>query len=199
MATAAIAAAAADREGLMLNRLRQACRFFALGALLAWAAGGWTAPAAAAAAVAQSSGQTVVVPVYSHIFIGDRAAEFNLAATLSIRNIDPERSLSVISADYHDSGGRLLRRRERHQRRVRGQLPRALGRRNRRRAAGHRMPHDRRALRPGHLHRQSGPGRSGSPPAHGQVQGSRRRGELSGSSRSRNAPFGWEDISSTSR
>lgn len=94
----------------MLNRLRKACRFFTLGVLLAGAAVGWTAPAAAASAVAQSSGQTVVVPVYSHIFIGDRAAEFNLAATLSIRNIDPERNLSVISADYHDSGGRLLKK-----------------------------------------------------------------------------------------
>lgn len=94
----------------MLNRLRRACRFCALGALLAGAAVGWNEPATAASAVVQSSGQTVVVPVYSHIFIGDRAAEFNLAATLSIRNIDPDRNLSVISADYYDSGGRLLKK-----------------------------------------------------------------------------------------
>jgi hypothetical protein len=92
----------------MVNRFRMSGRFLALSALLVGAAGGWTA--LAASAVAQSSGQTVVVPVYSHIFFGDRAAEFNLAATLSIRNIDPDRALSVNSADYYDSGGRLLKK-----------------------------------------------------------------------------------------
>jgi len=50
------------------------------------------------------------VPVYSHILFGDRGAAFNLATTLSIRNADPNHALSVTSADYHDSSGRLLRK-----------------------------------------------------------------------------------------
>jgi hypothetical protein len=93
-----------------VNRFRRACSIFGVGALLIGAAAGWPGLTAAASPVAQSSGQTVVVPVYSHIFIGDRAAEFNLAATLSIRNVDPGRVLSVIAADYYDSAGRLLKR-----------------------------------------------------------------------------------------
>ncbi|GBC62049.1 DUF3124 domain-containing protein [Desulfonema ishimotonii] len=53
-------------------------------------------------------GQTVYVPVYSHIYSGDRERPFDLAATLSIRNTDPVRSLTIVSADYYDSEGRLL-------------------------------------------------------------------------------------------
>jgi len=69
----------------------------------------WPASGSALAAVLQSDGQSVYVPVYSHIFFGDRAATFDLAATLSIRNPDPVHSISVTAVDYHDSGGRLLK------------------------------------------------------------------------------------------
>lgn len=62
------------------------------------------------AADLRSYGQSVYVPVYSHILFGDRAAAFDLAATLSIRNTDPVHSISVDAADYHDSGGRLLKK-----------------------------------------------------------------------------------------
>jgi hypothetical protein len=58
----------------------------------------------------RSSGQSVYVPVYSHILFGDRAARFNLAATLIIRNADPLQTITVRAADYHDSGGRLLKK-----------------------------------------------------------------------------------------
>jgi len=51
----------------------------AIGALLLAAAWGWTAADSAAVEAGQSSGQTVYVPVYSHIFFGDRGAMFNLA------------------------------------------------------------------------------------------------------------------------
>jgi Protein of unknown function (DUF3124) len=57
-----------------------------------------------------SSGQTVYVPVYSHIYFGDRAAEFNLAATLSIRNTDQANPISVTAVDYYDSEGRLVKK-----------------------------------------------------------------------------------------
>lgn len=70
----------------------------------------WAAVDPVSAADPRSSGQSVYVPVYSHILFGDRAARFNLAATLIIRNADPLQAITVRSADYHDSGGRLLRK-----------------------------------------------------------------------------------------
>ena len=39
---------------------------------------------------ALSKGQTVYVPAYSHIYIGGKKRPFELAITLSIRNIDLE-------------------------------------------------------------------------------------------------------------
>ena len=56
-----------------------------------------------------SSGQTVYVPVYSHIYSGDREHPFYLAVTLSIRNTDPKQAISISTVDYHDSEGKLLR------------------------------------------------------------------------------------------
>lgn len=57
-------------------------------------------------------GQTVYVPVYSHIFAEDRYRDrsFLLTATLSVRNIDPERPFTLKSVDYYDSEGGLLQR-----------------------------------------------------------------------------------------
>lgn len=55
-------------------------------------------------------GQTVYVPVYSHIFHQDGSRELDLTATLSIRNTDPERALTVTEVGYYDSAGRLVRR-----------------------------------------------------------------------------------------
>ena len=98
------------KEGYMALRLGIAFRRLAAGALLLGATVGWTALLSAAGETERSWGQTVYVPVYSHVFFGDRAAPFNLAATLSVRNADPDHSLSVISADYYDSGGRLLKK-----------------------------------------------------------------------------------------
>jgi hypothetical protein len=94
----------------MWNLFRSGRRGCAAGALLIGMLWAWAAPAGAAAQAARSSGQTVYVPAYSHIFFGDRGAAFNLATTLSVRNVDPEHSLSVTSADYYDSGGRLLKK-----------------------------------------------------------------------------------------
>jgi hypothetical protein len=54
--------------------------------------------------------RTVYVPVYSHVFSGNKAHPFYLAATLAIRNIDPKHSVTIRSADYFDSDGTLVRR-----------------------------------------------------------------------------------------
>jgi len=57
-----------------------------------------------------SRGQLLYVPVYSELPYGDRGKTLNVAATLSIRNTDPEHPVEVRRADYHDAQGRLLRR-----------------------------------------------------------------------------------------
>lgn len=57
-----------------------------------------------------SSGQLLYVPVYSHIYTGDKERPFNLAVTLSIRNTDPASVLRLTAVDYYDTDGRLVRR-----------------------------------------------------------------------------------------
>jgi len=58
----------------------------------------------------RSMGQTVYVPVYSHIYHGDRERVFNLTATLSIRNTNLDSDIMLHSIDYFDSKGELLKR-----------------------------------------------------------------------------------------
>lgn len=89
----------------MPNKFKVGSNFSLALAIIAW-----LAAAAAAGENMRSSGQTVYVPVYSHIYFGDRASEFNLAATLSIRNTDPINSISITAVDYYDSEGRLLKK-----------------------------------------------------------------------------------------
>ncbi len=56
-------------------------------------------------------GQTVYVPVYSHIYHGNRDREpVDLAATLSIRNTDQANAMNITSIDYYDSEGRLIKK-----------------------------------------------------------------------------------------
>ena len=55
-------------------------------------------------------GQTIYVPVYSHIYIGDKEIPFDLTVTLSIRNIDPTYPITIVSVDYICSDGQLLRK-----------------------------------------------------------------------------------------
>lgn len=57
-----------------------------------------------------SNGQTLYVPVYSNIYSAPRQIPFNLAAILSIRNTDISNSIKIISADYYDTKGKLLRK-----------------------------------------------------------------------------------------
>jgi hypothetical protein len=58
---------------------------------------------------ALSSGQLLYVPVYSHIYTGDKERPFNLAVTLSIRNTDTKGALRLTAVDYYDTEGKLVR------------------------------------------------------------------------------------------
>lgn len=69
-----------------------------------------TALGAAAAENRVSRGQTLYVPVYSHIYSGDRERPVYLAVTVSIRNTDPLQTITITTVDYYDSEGRRLER-----------------------------------------------------------------------------------------
>lgn len=56
-----------------------------------------------------SKGQTVYVPAYSHIYIGNKETPYLLAVTLSIRNISPSTPITITEVGYHDTQGKLLK------------------------------------------------------------------------------------------
>lgn len=56
-----------------------------------------------------AAGQTIYVPVYSHIYHTTQSRVFNLTATLSIRNTDPESAIVLRWVRYYDSNGHLVR------------------------------------------------------------------------------------------
>ncbi|CAA7615136.1 DUF3124 domain-containing protein [Magnetospirillum sp. UT-4] len=61
-----------------------------------------------------SRGQTVYVPVYSHIWHGNLDSKGQpqmllLSSMLSVRNTDPDDGLIVRSVRYYDTAGKLLR------------------------------------------------------------------------------------------
>ncbi|NHC33877.1 DUF3124 domain-containing protein [Scytonema millei] len=55
------------------------------------------------------AGQTIYVPVYSHIYHDDGKKTFNLAATLSIRNTDLANPIIITFVRYYDTNGKLVR------------------------------------------------------------------------------------------
>ena len=57
----------------------------------------------------KSLGQTVYAPVYSHIYVGAQGLEFQLAATLCVRNTSIDNPIKLESVGYYDSTGQLLR------------------------------------------------------------------------------------------
>ena len=57
-----------------------------------------------------SLGQTVYVPAYSHIYVGNREQPFLLTVTLSIRNTDAKHPVTITTADYYDTEGKRLRK-----------------------------------------------------------------------------------------
>jgi hypothetical protein len=70
---------------------------------------GMMAPAAIFAEDIQlSAGQTVYVPIYSHIYSGVKGRPFDLAATLSIRNTNLKSPITLTAVKYYDSDGKLV-------------------------------------------------------------------------------------------
>lgn len=53
-------------------------------------------------------GQTVYVPLYSHVYQGS-GERLLLAGTLSVRNTDPDRSLTISAVRYYDTEGTMVR------------------------------------------------------------------------------------------
>ena len=56
------------------------------------------------------AGQTIYVPCYSHIYHGIKTRPIDLTITLSVRNTDPRRAITLTAVDYHDTSGKLVRR-----------------------------------------------------------------------------------------
>ncbi len=54
------------------------------------------------------AGQMVYVPIYSHIYARG-GKPFLLEATLSVRNSDPKEDITIASARYYDTNGKLIR------------------------------------------------------------------------------------------
>lgn len=57
----------------------------------------------------QIMGQTIYVPIYSHIYTRDKSRVINLAATLSIRNTDVQSPIRITAARYYGTHGTLVR------------------------------------------------------------------------------------------
>lgn len=56
-----------------------------------------------------SKGQKIYVPAYSHIYTGNRQIPSLLTVTLSIRNTDMAGPIEIISVDYYDTKGSLIK------------------------------------------------------------------------------------------
>lgn len=66
-------------------------------------------PAGAADSSRLANGQVLYVPIYSHIFYQNEEREFDLTATLSIRNASTTEPIRIRAVDYFDSEGTLVR------------------------------------------------------------------------------------------
>ena len=66
-------------------------------------------PALAGRKLNVSSGQTVYVPIYSHIYQGPKGKPYNLSGLLSIRNVDYDHAITVTSVKYYDDNGTLMK------------------------------------------------------------------------------------------
>ena len=55
--------------------------------------------------------QTIYLPIYSNIMVGEKKKiSFNLSVNVSIRNTDPNHPITILTADYYNSEGKLVRR-----------------------------------------------------------------------------------------
>lgn len=66
------------------------------------------APVSGAYGIEILEGQVVYVPVYSHIY-ADGGKPHLLETTLSIRNLDPKRAISIKSVKYFDTNGAVIK------------------------------------------------------------------------------------------
>lgn len=72
------------------------------------------AQAAAQVPAGRSAGQTLYLPIYSHVWHGDldsrgEPAKALVSVSVSIRNTDPVRPIRITSAQYYDTDGKRLR------------------------------------------------------------------------------------------
>jgi len=77
--------------------------------LLIFSVGILTPASSSADDIQLSTGQSVYVSIYSHIYSGIKARPFDLAAILSIRNTDISQSVTLVSVKYYDTEGKLLK------------------------------------------------------------------------------------------
>jgi len=89
------------------NSWRQRCQFFVFALFLA------STVAFAQEARPLTKGQTLYLPIYSHMLYGNlgksgKASYVLLSALVSIRNTDAKRPIRVLSAKYFDTNGKQL-------------------------------------------------------------------------------------------
>jgi hypothetical protein len=60
------------------------------------------------APIGVAQGELIYVPIYSRIYYEDTKTALELAATLSIHNVNPERSIVVTKADYYSTAGKPI-------------------------------------------------------------------------------------------
>lgn len=56
------------------------------------------------------AGQTVYVPIYSHIYNWEQSRTMDLTATLSVRNTDLTNPIIIAAVNYYDTEGKLVRK-----------------------------------------------------------------------------------------
>ncbi len=87
--------------------------------MLAWALSVFllvpaSGPALGQAAPVLSRGQTLYLPIYSHIWHGeagtkDHGEKTLISALVSVRNTDPKKAIRILSAQYYDTDGKKLK------------------------------------------------------------------------------------------
>lgn len=91
----------------MINWVR---KFWAWSPAIIFFLIGLTLMAPSSPAQTLSQGQLVYVPIYSHIYYGDRERTILLTGILSIRNTDPKHSITLLQVEYYNNDGKLLQK-----------------------------------------------------------------------------------------
>jgi hypothetical protein len=97
-------------ESEMRQKRQLLCAEFAVSFLAAW----FSSSIAVSEALALSRGQVVYVPIYSQIWYRNLDSQGKpsillLSSMVSIRNTDPDHSITVRSVRYYGADGKLLR------------------------------------------------------------------------------------------